>query len=327
MFETLLPIILAGLMNGSFVIPSKYVKGLNDDAIWLRHCIIALIILPGIILTIVAPKSITIYFLLPKITNICILLSGVIFGFGQICFMMAIKKIGVGASFSVNLGIGTAIGSIFVVLYKKMLFSYSGFFVSLSVLLVITSLFLYYMGSKPTKDILPFSCSKQTSFSFLGWILAAIAGGCSGLQNVAFTTIFFSTTALVKSSNPFWIWPLFLLGAALPMAIVFYYRSHKNYIHKIDLDIYTFIKNIFLITLMGVCFTGSLAIYSTTMKSLNDYLQLFAWPAFMISIILAAQFWGTIEAKRMAIPRNQIYIMSSIVILVLSIVFLGLYSR
>ncbi|MBY0377070.1 MAG: hypothetical protein K2Q33_00725, partial [Gammaproteobacteria bacterium] len=217
MFETLLPIILAGLMNGSFVIPSKYVQGLSNDAIWLRHCIIGLIILPCIMLITVAPGSIAFYFLLPKIIIISILLSGIIFGFGQICFMMAIKKIGVGASFSVNLGIGTAIGSIFVALYKKMLFSYSGLFVVLSVLLVIMSLSLYYIGSKSVKDSSPLLESKQANASFLGWIFAVIAGSCSGLQNVVFTTVLFSTIDLVKLSNPFWIWPPFLLGAAVPM--------------------------------------------------------------------------------------------------------------
>lgn len=325
MFETLFPIVLAGLMNGSFVIPSKYVQGLNNDAIWLRHCIIGLIILPCIMLIMIAPESIPFYSLLPKAIIISILLSGIIFGFGQICFMMSIKKIGVGASFSVNLGIGTAIGSIFVVLYKKMLFSYNGLFVVLSILLVIISLSLYYTGSKPVKDSIPFSQPKQASASVLGWSFALVAGICSGLQNVVFTTVLFSTVDLVKFSNPFWIWPPFLLGAAIPMAIVFFYRARKEDISMNKFS--TIVKNISLIAFMGVCFTGSLVIYSTTMKNLNDHMQLFAWPAFMISIILAAQFWGAIEAKKMGMPRNKRHIIWSIAVLILSIILLNLYSR
>lgn len=148
-FKTLLPIIIAGLMNGSFVIPSQYIRNLNDDEIWLGHCIIGLIIIPCVILSMISPESIKVYSLLPAKTIIIILLSGIVFGVGQICFMKAIREIGIGASFSVNLGIGTAIGSLFVVLYRGVFFSASGLFVILSVLLTIAGLILYYLGSKP----------------------------------------------------------------------------------------------------------------------------------------------------------------------------------
>ncbi len=131
MFNTLWPIVIAGLMNGSFVIPSKYVSRLSTDETWFYHSIIGLIILPWLMLSVVAPEALMAYSAFPYTLCIVIVLTGAIFGGGQICFMMAIKRIGLGASFAVNLGIGTIIGSLFVVYYKKMLLTQHGFFVIL----------------------------------------------------------------------------------------------------------------------------------------------------------------------------------------------------
>lgn len=76
---------------------------------------------------------------------------------------------------------------------------------------------------------------------------------------------------------------------------------------------------------MGLCFTGSLAVYSTTMPHLSSQAQLFAWPGFMIAIILAAQFWGWLEMKHQLSRREIKYIACSIILLVTGIIGLALY--
>ncbi len=322
MFNTLWPIIIAGLMNGSFVVPSKYIRGLNNDEIWFYHSIIGLIILPWLMLSMIAPEAFNAYTTLPHTLLLVILLIGAIFGGGQICFMTAIKRIGIGASFAVNLGMGTIIGSLFVVFYKKMLLTQHGFFVILAVLLVITSLWLYYLAIKPIKDGRA-SSPKVYLASCLGWVFAILAGIASGLQNILFTTIFFAQIPSMKSLNPFWIWPPFLLGAAIPMAISLYHQARRSALltHGINLRLEQ--RNIILIALMGICFTGSLVLYSTTMAHLNSQVQLFAWPAFMVAIILSAQFWGYLEIKQKSLPHKTNYIACSILILITAIVFLS----
>ena len=322
MFNTLWPIIIAGLMNGSFVVPSKYVTRLNNDATWFYHSIIGLVVLPWLMLSIISPTALMAYAILPYNLLIVILLTGAIFGGGQICFMTAIKRIGIGASFAVNLGMGTIIGSLFVVFYKKMLLTQHGFFVILAILLVITSLWLYYLAMKPIKDERS-SSSKIYLASCLGWVFAILAGIASGLQNILFTTIFFAQIPSMESLNPFWIWPPFLLGAAIPMAISLYHQARRSDLltHSINLRLGQ--RNIILITLMGICFTGSLVLYSTTIAHLNSQTQLFAWPAFMIAIILGAQFWGCLEIKQKSLPHKTFYIVCSILLLIIAIIFLS----
>ncbi len=170
-------------------------------------------------------------------------------------------------------------------------------------------------GGSSSSAIYPASC--------LGWILAILAGIASGLQNVLFTTIFFARIPSMESLNPFWIWPPFLLGAAVPMAIRFYNQARRNNLLTHSINHYLVPKNIALITLMGICFTGSLVLYSTTMAHLNSQVQLFAWPAFMIAIILGAQFWGCLEIKQKSLPHKTRYIACSILMLITAIIFLS----
>jgi hypothetical protein len=46
-------IILGGLMNGSFVIPMRYIKANSSENIWLHHSIIGLALIPWLLLIMV----------------------------------------------------------------------------------------------------------------------------------------------------------------------------------------------------------------------------------------------------------------------------------
>lgn len=304
-------------MNGSFVIPAKYIKNYSTAKTWLFHSIIGLSIIPWIILSFISPGIIHNYWLLDSPTLILLILGGILFGIGQVCFAYAIETIGVGLSFAINLGIAVTIGSLFVAFYKSAIFSLKNYFVVLAVFLIVISLVCNYFSSKK------YDQPHLNKHYHRGWLLAAIAGLASGFQNIIFVIIAFHTKTEFQTINSFWVWPPFLLAAAVPMIIGFAYRikrfSPQNPTHTLSA-----IFNFFLIAMMGLFFTGSLALYSGGMTQLTSAHQAIGWPVFMVMIILTSQSWSWFfgETKNIVL-KQKFHKLISIGLLIASILILA----
>src|SRR6185312_6268339 len=101
--SNILPIIIAGLMNASFIIPAKYIKNIISEKIWLYHSVIGFSIVPWLILASTNPNNFQNYLFLQPTVLLFLLGGGIIFGLGQVCFAYALEFIGVALSFTINL--------------------------------------------------------------------------------------------------------------------------------------------------------------------------------------------------------------------------------
>lgn len=321
--SNLLPIIIAGLINGSFVIPARFVKGFSNERVWLIHCVIGFIIIPWIILALTSSNFLLNYYILPTNLWVFLLISGFVFGLGQVCFSSAIQKIGIALSFTINLGIGVTIGSLFVVFYRTNLLNLQSYLVILAVFLIVLSLIIYYFAGKYT----PYTINhkQQTLHYRLGWVLASMTGFASGLQNIAFVIVAFHNQTHINAQDSFWVWPPFLFTAAIPMFIGLWYKKRNTLITQKTTNL-QIVKNILLITLMGIFFTGSLALYSRSMSHLASQQQI-GWPIFMVLIILTSQTWGWIfkETGHLT-PKTKIYKLFSVILLLVAIILLSVIS-
>jgi L-rhamnose-H+ transport protein len=319
LFETsFIIILLAGVMNGSFAIPMKFISGLVGERIWQYHSIGGLIILPWIFLAFISPKAIHHYALIPPSIWCLIISSGLIFGVGQMCFSYAIERAGVALSFATNLGVGVVIGSLFVVFYKHLFFTYHGLLVVVAVLLIVLGLIMYFFSSRGRAK------TSSGNITFLSaWLLAACAGTASGLQNIAFIVPITNEQSLFTNENTFWVWPPFLLAASLPMVIGFGSKIKQRYqgAHFIKQAFQA--KQLLLIIMMDLLFAGSLALYSLGVDGLLHTQLIVAWPMFMVTIILTTQAWGGLFDKHHHDKKSRTYKRLSITFLVIAIVLLS----
>lgn len=290
----LLPIIVAGLMNGSFAIPARHLPQNHTHTLWFYHSILGLGIIPWIMLAAFWPEIFQHYLHFPPLILACVLSSGLVFGLGQICFVHAISTIGMALSFAINLGLDVTIGSLFVVFYQSQLMTEQGFFVMTAIVLILSALTLSYHAGKIKTETQSSIAPEQNQY-ITGWILAAIAGVASGFQNISFFWVAFHAHTIFEQDNAFWVWPPFLIAAAIPMAWAFLKKMqasgtsfHSEHAHFLTL------KNLGSLTVMGLFFTGSLAIYSGTMGYMTPQQRTLGWPAFTVSIILASQIWGLV---------------------------------
>lgn len=289
-YKSIFLIIIAGIMNGSFVIPLRYLQHISEERAWFYYSIIGIFILPWVFLLSFLPNIIHIYIRLHIFSLMLILVSGFIFGGAQICFSQAIKKIGFPLAFPINIGVGIILGSMFFVFFNHALFSRHGFVVVLSVSCVLLGLCLSYFSGKRT------CLSAHGKHYYIGWLLSFLAGIAGGFQNISFITVAFYSKIFFVGLNSFWVWPLFLSAASIPMILGFYVKSDRNrfYQMKEPINKFSIFKNFFLIMVMSLCFTGSLWFYSLGMQNLSGNDVIIGWPIFMTFIILTSQFWGVI---------------------------------
>lgn len=292
-------LIFAGLINSSFVIPIRYINHLTHNKIWLSYSIIGIALLPWLIYICCFP-AINHYFILQPLLLIIIAIGGSIFGLGQICFLSAIERIGIALSFLINLSIGVTVGLLFVIFYKAAVLTSKEYEVIFAILLIILSLLIYYFANKQTNYI-----SKEKNYQH-GWCMAALAGVASGIQNITFIIVMSFDPIPFNNQNAFWVWPPFLLAASIPMILGFYIKvKHENSQSFFDDNKIAQIKNILLISIMGVCFNGSLLLYSIAMSQLPTRAQIIGWPCFMIAIILGSQVWGFIYKEFQCLSKAK----------------------
>lgn len=319
LLESVLIIGFASILNGSFVIPARYMKTQISEQVWLFHSIIGMILLPWCLLFCISPLAMDLYFRLNFPEVLLLLIGGIVFGFGQISFLKSIAKIGIALSFTINLGIGVVVGSLFVVIDQHKLFTAHVAFILIAISLIVIGLIANYFSRKVKNTLSGVSTEYK-----LGWLLAMLAGFASGFQNCVFIMLAFYLNKL-GNMDSFWVWPPFLTCASVPM-IVYFYRDCR----KRTMDVVSLIgnaKNILLLTMMGLFFSGSLALYSFVMSHLNHSQQLIGWPVFMTIIILTTQFWGFFYGEFIGISFNKkLTLFVSVLLFVAAIIILTMIS-
>lgn len=114
MNNTLIPwlgILLAGIVAGSFAIPSKKVKELSWNQSWLNFTLAALLLLPVGIAAILAPDIFGVLSSAPGGQVVKVAVFGILWGIGALFFGLAIRHSGFAVANTLVCGIVASVGS------------------------------------------------------------------------------------------------------------------------------------------------------------------------------------------------------------------------
>jgi L-rhamnose-H+ transport protein len=295
-------ILLAGIVNGSFALPTKYINKWSFENIWLEYSLWAFIILPWLVMFFLVPQIFQIYHAVSFHLLTVMLIGGFIFGTGQVCFVLALNLIGFGLGFVINLGLGISLGFLLPLLFQhpEKIFTTFGFTTLAGVFLAIAGLIISSHAGLLRdrflkKEAIQKIIAHKESY-LLGVILAIVAGISSALQNFTFSltlpmqdlALSFGATKLGAANI---IWPGFLTCGFLPYAGYMLFLLCKNssfvFYRKKNTGHY------FLLTILMAVFSySSLLLYSKASQLIGAYGPLLGWPLFMILIILTSSFWG-----------------------------------
>ncbi len=105
-------VLIAGLLNGSFVVPMKRMKGWHWESTWLVFSTVGLLIVPWLTAFLTVPHLGALVISSPAAELAKVLLFGLGWGIGNILFGLGVTQLGLALGYGIILGIIATVGSV-----------------------------------------------------------------------------------------------------------------------------------------------------------------------------------------------------------------------
>jgi L-rhamnose-H+ transport protein len=333
-------IVLSGLGCGSYILPAKYMTKWPMENLWFAFAVSAVLVFPILLAVFFIPDIFSIYKAAPLNSIIILILGGIGFGAGQVCFPFALSRIGLGLSFAISLGLATGVGFLLPLIfnYPQEILTLFGLVTIIGTSLALFGLtILFYAGllrernnvHNTEQEIV--KTNRGNREYIIGIILVAFVGLSSASQNFIFSyTYGLQSIALAHGTNQFGsaniIWPLYLISAFCAFAGYLVYRMKKyrtfwSYKQKVSFKYWLYT------IYMGALFFIPLAGYCRSAQVIGELGPVVGWPLFLISIILASNFWSYWQDEWKGSDAKTIKIKRiGLGILILAVIVLGFGS-
>ena len=300
--------VLAGLINGSYAIPTKVMKNWKEENIWFSFGLFAFFIFPIINLFYLQPDILNILPKLPMNALIVAAIGGIMYGIGQICMAYTFRMIGLGLSFVIVISICTGGGALIPITWNMdKIFSIYFMLQTIGVLIFLTAVIFSYKAGKEREKNQENQNNSKGDLEFgnrklfiLGICLSIIGGIGSAGEGAAFT---FSNSVISEVASKHNIAPL---ASNLVSWCVLFFVSGIFYVtywgiritQKASWGEFTAKKSkkyFLYVIYMGACYWFSITFFCKATLSLGGKLApTVAWPIFMIAIVSTSNFWGFI---------------------------------
>ena len=288
-------LILAGIMNASFSLPMKFVRGWVWENTWLLWSAFALLLLPGALAFATIPAFGGILAGGGGVV-LAVAVCGAAWGVAQVLFGLALEKIGIALTFSIVLGLSAAMGSLIplVRLHADKLLTSAGLVSLAGIALVLLGVTVSAMAGR-MRDRSQHNEAKTAHFG-VGLLMAIASGVCASMMNVGFSFgTPLSAAAAAHHANALWwtdaIWVPLLAGGAVPNLLYCAYLLRKRKTSE-NYTAATAGRNVLLALAMAVLWFGSSVLYGIATAFLGDLGPVVGWPVFMSLIVIVASLLG-----------------------------------
>lgn len=329
-------VLIAGLLNGSFVVPMKRMGRWNWENTWLVYSVSGLLVVPWIIAWLTIPHLGSLIAHCPSGVLLKVLIFGFGWGIGSVLFGLGVTRLGLGLGYGVILGIIATVGSLLplIVLHPDRIWTSQGYALFAGMLLVIIGIgFCAVAGQRRERETAPQTTGKAQSAFVVGLIICILAGVFSAMLNFAFTfgEELQHETALAgvrpdMAANALWALTLttgFLANAAYCFYLLFKNRTWHLYASP-DVSVAYWAGG----SLMGVLCFASFIVYGMGAIFLGPLGGIVGWPLLMSMSLITANGWGLFTGEWKGASRSSYaYSLVGIAILVCAIVVISLGNR
>lgn len=332
--------LIAGILNGSFAAPVKYVKGWKWENIWSVWAIAGMLVFPWLVVFITIPDAWGIYRSMGARTLLLPVGFGVGFGLAQIFFGLGIAAVGIALNFAIAIGLSTALGSLvpLVILQRQKIFTPQGKMIFLGVVLVLIGIVACAIAGKTKEKHLGTATARPRESSALsmsfkaGLLICILAGIGSPLINfgLAFGAPFIARAAaegVGPSSQANVIWAPLVTASLVPYLIYCAYLWRRNKTWGLFAASGAGLNWVFGAA-MGFLWFGSTVLYGAASARMSSMGPILGWPLFMSVIILTSNAWGFATGEWKGSGSKALAVMLlGILFLVLGFITLALASR
>lgn len=321
--------LFAGIFNGSYPGVLKKLSAFNQDLVWASFSFFAFFLFPLIATALVVPQWPTLLSLLPEKFFITCMIGGFLFGLGMICFTIALRFIGIGIAFVLNISFGTIFGSLLPVFFTSpaRIFTSAGIVDLLALLAFILSVTCSSRAAS-IRD----SAQKNSAHMHLtvGLLMGTLSGVLCAAQGAAFglATPLLTSTASTNHiignvlSLP---WIVIFWSAFVPYFLFYFIKGAKTLNSRTGAEMKAICTRSYYLAIMGFLYYSALVIYSYAVGFLGNYGNVVGWPLLMAAIILTSNFWGWKRGEWLNAPQKSKRLMVfSIILMIVAVMFLGI---
>jgi L-rhamnose-H+ transport protein len=301
-------VLLAGLLQGTFVLPMTMVRRWSWEHTWATFSLLGMFVFNWIITLAFIPQIGTVYSLSPARDLVILALFGAGWGAGAILFGLGMDRLGMALGYPVIMGLIASLGALIpmLVFFPQTIFTAKGLFLIGSTALVIVGIVLCSMGGSERS---PSSASgSSTSALRTGLIIAILAGILSCLPNVgmAFGDSVIKTAqhlGVPASQSPNAVWALlFTLGCVVNLAYCVYLMCINGTLRTYCSS--ETIRNLGLSALMALIWIGSFYLYGAGVSRLGRWGAVVGWPLFISLSIVTGNLWGISRGEWRGAPAR-----------------------
>ena len=103
---------VAGLMSGNCMLPSKFARTWKWENLWLVFSVLSLVILPWALALLLVNHLLAVYRGLPSAAFVTPLVFGAGWGIAQVLFGISVVRLGMALAFTIVVGLGTVFGTL-----------------------------------------------------------------------------------------------------------------------------------------------------------------------------------------------------------------------
>lgn len=304
-FLTGLGIVLAaGIFQGSFMYPSKWMKGWAWENYWLIFAGVAYLVSPWLLAVATVPRLAEVYGGIGSGTFAAVFVCGLAWGLGALTFGLGVDAVGMALGFAVILGMAASVGAVIPLLVRppahitaaQIAMTSGAISIMLAGVLVCS-----YAGR--WKEIPKKGAHRSYPAGIAICIASGVLSACGNLGFVLGSEVASRAQSLgtpsASAGNAVWCllaMPLFLCNAGYSARLLVRNRTVRCYAASGTR------RNFGFGVLMGVMWMTGMSLYGTGARRMGSMGASLGWAILMSSVVLVANLLGVAAGEWAGAP-------------------------
>ena len=324
-------VMVAGLMSGSCMLPSKFVRAWKWENVWLVFSVVSLVIIPWILAVAFVGRLFETYRVLTLQQFAIPMLLGAGWGIAQILFGVSVKRLGLGIAYAIIVGLGAVLGTLVpLFVQQRALTNEHALRLILSGVVVMSiGIFLTAWSGQIKERAAAVHQRPPHGSYFAAIFLAVLCGLMAPMLNYSFAFGQDIAKAAVSFGNQpvhaaYAVWPVALAGGLVPNAAYSLWLLVKNRTWALFRSTPPdFLRS----SLMGVLWMGAFGLYGMSATYLGALGTSVGWGLLQIFMIMTATMAGVLTGEwKHACRSARLFLGSGIAGLTVAIVLLAASS-
>jgi L-rhamnose-H+ transport protein len=308
--------ILAGLVNGIFLLPMRYTQKWAWENVWLFFTILSTGILPIVAAVVAVPHFIVVFRESPFSYFVPGIIAGGIWGIAQVMYGLGLGIVGIAIGSAVVACTSTIAGTLGPILAyaPSKLFSSASLVLLVAITLIVAGIYLYSKaGARKEKETAGKDLRKQVvSGSLRAGLTICLSTGALGTAFIyggksSAGLVEAAKTAGASSSYAFYIAYMVTFNAGMIPGLVYsVYKLTKNKTTQNFLSGEVFLWNFFLALLMALLWYGGILMYGMSSEKMGRLGPSIAFALFASGTVLFANLFGWLAGEWKGASRETI---------------------